>query len=162
MRYLLDADVFIRAKNDHYRFAVCPAFWEWVTQKHDEGVVYSVQKVKTELTSRADNLADWANHLPDTFFLPQTAQVGQHLAQVSQWAEGMQQYRRSAKDEFFASGDYVLVGHARATGMVVVTQEVTRPNSQSRIKLPDACDAMGVSWSNPFQMLEQERACFNL
>lgn len=28
MAYLLDADVFIRAKNLHYGFDFCPAFWE--------------------------------------------------------------------------------------------------------------------------------------
>ena len=27
MAYLLDSDVFIRAKNDHYGFDFCPAFW---------------------------------------------------------------------------------------------------------------------------------------
>ncbi len=30
MAYLLDADVFIRAKNLHYGFDFCPAFWEWL------------------------------------------------------------------------------------------------------------------------------------
>ena len=28
MAYLLDADVFIRAKNLHYGLDFCPAFWE--------------------------------------------------------------------------------------------------------------------------------------
>ena len=30
MAYLLDSDVFIRAKNDHYGFDLCPGFWEWL------------------------------------------------------------------------------------------------------------------------------------
>ena len=30
MVYLLDANVFIEAKNHYYRFEVCPAFWEWI------------------------------------------------------------------------------------------------------------------------------------
>ena len=29
MSYLLDSDVFIQAKNLHYGFDVCPAFWDW-------------------------------------------------------------------------------------------------------------------------------------
>lgn len=29
MAYLLDADVFIRAKNLHYGLDFCPAFWDW-------------------------------------------------------------------------------------------------------------------------------------
>lgn len=30
MAYLLDADVFIAAKNLHYGLDFCPAFWEWL------------------------------------------------------------------------------------------------------------------------------------
>ncbi|MGI6459578.1 MAG: DUF4411 family protein [Candidatus Hydrogenedentales bacterium] len=26
--YLLDSDVFIQAKNEHYAFSICPGFWE--------------------------------------------------------------------------------------------------------------------------------------
>jgi hypothetical protein len=28
--YLLDANVFIQAKNLHYGFDFCPAFWQWL------------------------------------------------------------------------------------------------------------------------------------
>lgn len=30
MSYLLDANVFIQAKNLHYSFDFCPAFWDWL------------------------------------------------------------------------------------------------------------------------------------
>ena len=30
MAYLLDANVFIAAKNLHYGFDFCPAFWDWL------------------------------------------------------------------------------------------------------------------------------------
>lgn len=30
MAYLLDANVFITAKNLHYGFDFCPAFWDWL------------------------------------------------------------------------------------------------------------------------------------
>ena len=30
MAYLLDTDVFIRAKNLRYGFDFCPAFWDWL------------------------------------------------------------------------------------------------------------------------------------
>ncbi|MBV6522211.1 MAG: hypothetical protein MNPFHGCM_02357 [Gemmatimonadaceae bacterium] len=41
MAYLLDADVFIRAKNLHYGFDFCPAFWEFV-ERNGNGAVFSV------------------------------------------------------------------------------------------------------------------------
>ena len=37
MAYLLDADVFIRAKNLHYGFDFCPAFWEWLIAQAQAG-----------------------------------------------------------------------------------------------------------------------------
>ncbi len=30
MRYLLDANVFIEAKNLYYAFDICPGFWTWM------------------------------------------------------------------------------------------------------------------------------------
>ena len=38
MAYLLDADVFIRAKNLHYGFDFCPAFWDWPRRRTERGV----------------------------------------------------------------------------------------------------------------------------
>lgn len=44
-RYLIDADVFIQAKNLHYRFEFCQAFWDWISAAHKAGLVYSIEKV---------------------------------------------------------------------------------------------------------------------
>lgn len=35
--YLLDANVFIQAKNLHYGFDFCPAFWDWIDEAHAAG-----------------------------------------------------------------------------------------------------------------------------
>ena len=37
MAYLLDADVFIRAKNLHYGLDFCPAFWDWLDRRNEAG-----------------------------------------------------------------------------------------------------------------------------
>ena len=36
-RYLLDANVFIQAKNLHYGFDFCPAFWDWLVDRNTGG-----------------------------------------------------------------------------------------------------------------------------
>jgi hypothetical protein len=72
MAYLLDANVFIQAKNLHYGFDFCPAFWDWIDQAHAKGAVYSVDSVRTELIAGNDDLADWANQRTDGFFCPPT------------------------------------------------------------------------------------------
>lgn len=45
MAYLLDANVFIQAKNLQYGFDFCPAFWDWLVQAHGKGRVRSVRQV---------------------------------------------------------------------------------------------------------------------
>ncbi len=38
MAYLLDANVFIQAKNLHYGFDFCPAFWDWLVVSNAAGL----------------------------------------------------------------------------------------------------------------------------
>ena len=45
MAYLLDANVFIQAKNLHYGFDFCPAFWDWLIRQNQAGEVFSIEKV---------------------------------------------------------------------------------------------------------------------
>ena len=56
MAYLLDADVFIRAKNLHYGLDFCPAFWDWLVDNNASGSVFSVEKVGDEVQAVADKL----------------------------------------------------------------------------------------------------------
>lgn len=39
MAYLLDANVFIQAKNLQYGFDFCPAFWDWL-ERAKQGFQY--------------------------------------------------------------------------------------------------------------------------
>ncbi len=55
--YLLDADVFIRAKNQHYGFDLCPGFWKWIDREHAAGKVFSIQRVYHELLAAQDKLS---------------------------------------------------------------------------------------------------------
>ena len=49
MAYLLDADVFLRAKNLHYGLDFCPAFWNWLVVNNVAEMVFSVEKVGDEV-----------------------------------------------------------------------------------------------------------------
>lgn len=73
MPYLLDANVFIQAKNLHYGFDFCPAFWDWIDRAHAARVVYSIDSVRTELIAGDDELADWSKKQTNGFFLTQSS-----------------------------------------------------------------------------------------
>ena len=54
MTCLLDANVFIQAKNLHYGLDFCPAFWHWLIEKNMAGQVFSIDKVADEIAAGAD------------------------------------------------------------------------------------------------------------
>lgn len=160
MAYLLDADVFIRAKNLHYGFDFCPAFWDWLTENNAAGKVFSVEKVGDEVQALADELAQWADERGGGFFLRPDSSVFPALAAVSGWATS-QSYEPSAVSTFLQVADYYLIAHAHSGGHTVVTHEV--PSASTRkIKIPDACIGMGLKCVTPFEMLRHERARFVL
>lgn len=159
MTYLLDSDVFIQAKNRHYGFDIVPGFWEWLVTANADGVLYSVERVAQELREGADELADWVGDRDASFFLPPDDAVVNGLAATIEWANGCGLYDPAAVATFAQAADYYLIGHAHAHGHVVVTHEVPA-NSRTKIKIPNACDGMGVQWTTPFEMLRAAGARF--
>ena len=160
MSYLLDADVFIRAKNLHYGLDFCPAFWEWLAHKGHTGSVFSIDKVADEIEAGQDELSDWARNHGAALFRRTPPTLVPQFTQVSVWATG-QRYTPAAINTFLQAADFYLLAHALAGNHVVVSHEVPA-NSPGRIKIPDACVGLGVRFMTPFQMLRIERARFVL
>ncbi|MBL8622243.1 MAG: DUF4411 family protein [Myxococcales bacterium] len=161
MGYLLDANVFIEAKNRHYGFDICPAFWDWLLHQNALGRVFSIARVGEELDEGADELAEWANSRGPAFFLPpDVATLQPALTAVSRWAS-RQHYAPAAVHTFMQAADFYLVAHALAQKHVVVTHEVPAPTGK-QVKVPTACVGMSVKWMTPFEMLRVERARFVL
>jgi hypothetical protein len=159
-KYLLDANVFIQAKNLHYGFDFCPAFWSWLTESNVIGKVASIEKVADELYEGDDELSAWAEQRGSGFFLPPDLPVVPALGEVSAWATG-QGYEAAAVSTFLQVADYWLVAHAKAHAWSVVTHEVPS-DGRRKIKIPNACLALRVPCINPYEMLRRERARFVL
>ncbi len=160
MAYILDTDVFIRAKNLHYGLDFCPAFWDWLVVQNRSGRLFSIEKVSDEIQGIADELSVWAQARDLGFLLRPDNTVIPALAAVSDWASG-QQYDPSAVNSFLQVADYYLVAHAKAGNHTVVTHEI--PSASTRkIKIPDACIGLGIKCMTPYEMLRRERARFVL
>ena len=159
-RYILDANVFIQAKNLHYGFDFCPAFWDWLVEANENSVVASVDKVADELLAADDNLSAWVKELDDTFFLQPDLAVSDALVDVNNWATGTR-YEPLAVATFLQVADCWLVAHALAHKCVVVTHEISA-DTVKKIKIPNACVALGVPCMTPYDMLRRERARFVL
>lgn len=160
MAYLLDANVFIQAKNLHYGFDFLPGFWDWLIGENYAGRVFSIEKVGDELRAIQDDLSVWAAERGRGFFLRPEPAILPMLTRVSAWASA-QRYEPSAVSSFLQVADYYLVGAALTLGHTVVTHEVAS-TSTKKIKIPDACIGLGVKCVTPYEMLRNSGARFVL
>ena len=160
MSYLLDANVFMAAKNLHYGLDFCPAFWDWLAHKGHTGLVLSIDKVADEIEAGQDELSDWTKVHGQALFRRTPPALAPQFTQVSTWATG-QQYTPAAINTFLQAADFYLIAHALAGNHVVVTHEVLS-NSPGRIKIPNACVALSVRFMTPYRMLRIEQARFVL
>ncbi|CAM3170820.1 DUF4411 domain-containing protein [Actinomyces slackii] len=152
MTYLLDANVFIQAKNSYYSFDLAPGFWEWLEHVEATGQACSVQAVYRELVAGGDDLAAWSkNHSP--FFILPDQRTASQFQRLTNWANS-QSFKPSALSAFTSSNaDFLLVAHAAAYNLTVVTHETAASGSRKRVKIPDACKALDVPWCNTFTMM---------
>lgn len=160
MAYLLDTNVFLEAKNKHYGFDFCPAFWDWLASENRNGTVFSVEQVRDEILRRADVVAEWATARGDGLFLSSTPESSAAYGQIIRWARE-RDYRRTAVDQFESVADSYLIAHAAATGRVIVTHEISS-NSRNKVKIPNVCAGLGIECLTPFEMLRREGARFVL
>ena len=160
MAYLLDANVFIEAKNLHYGFDFCPAFWEWLIDANAKGTIFSIEKVGDELHAIEDELSKWADARGPGFFLRPDDAVFPSLGAVSHWVTG-QGYDPAASSTFLQVADYYLVAQAHAGKHAVVTHEVPA-TTKRRVKIPNVCIGLDVKHMTPYEMLRCEHARFVL
>ncbi|OUD88802.1 DUF4411 family protein [Clavibacter michiganensis] len=159
--YLLDANVFITAKNVHYGFDVVPGFWDWVDAAVALRRAISIDKVQEELRAQRDELSEWARDR-STMFRRSDEDLTPALIAIAQWATAQPRFEQAALATFLDSADFFLIAHALTHGDTVVTHEVPAPASKTRVKIPDACIGVGVRYTNPYAMLRTERARFEL
>jgi len=160
MAYLLDANVFMQAKNLYYGLDFCPAFWDWLIAANAASKAYSIEKVADEIAAGDDELADWAQQRGPGFFLGPDTQMLPGLSAVSKWATS-QKYEAAAVNTFLQVADYYLVAYALAHGHSVITHEVVSSTTK-KIKIPNACIGLGIKCMTVFEMLRCERARFVL
>ena len=132
--YLLDANVFIQAKNLHYGFDFCPAFWDWLVVQNEAGKVASIEKVGDELRAGEDALATWAAERGNDFFLRPDDAVVPALGTVSGWVSGSGY--QPASPPFFRSPT---TGSLRTlwltTAPLLLTRFPLTPSTRSRFRM---------------------------
>lgn len=158
-KYLIDTNVFVEAID---RFQ-CVGFLEWVEAAHKLERAGSVHAVYTEIKRVNEVLYEWKIKNSDIFLESTSRKVSSAIRKVVDWAEraGRTEYTRSSVKEFNDKADHILVGHAHGIGSIVVTQESKYEKEGRKVlKIPNACEALGVKWMTAEEMLEEEQPEF--
>ncbi len=159
--YLLDANVFIQAKNRYYDPAFCPAFWDYIEQLYNNGKVFSIDKVKDEIMEGHDDLLVWIRQLNNDFFIKTDESVIDQFGKINNWLY-QQSYQASAIQSFQEDAYYYLIARTLANKeTVIVTQEVVS-DSKKKAKIPNVCIGLEIQYCSTFQMLRREKAKFIL
>lgn len=161
MRYLLDANTHIQAKNQYYGMDICPAYWNWLDRQFQQGLVASVNMIGRELRDGKDELADWARERPAHFVSNDDEETQAVFSSIVQ-AVMQGNYNPGNRDNFLAKGDPWLIAKASVMGAVVVTHESALAANSRKVKAPNICRQFGVPCVNTFQFLRELNARFVL
>ena len=161
MRYLLDADVLIAAKNIHYKPGFCQAFWQWLDDGYAAQAIFSIDRVCDELLNGDpdDHLVRWARSKETTGFFLDTKGLMGKFGEVANWSMRRQPpYQQAGLQKFLRvnSADAWLVafGASFEHEYTIVTNEVAAPEGRRDVKLPDAAAAFGVPTIRLFELLD--------
>jgi hypothetical protein len=163
--FYLDSDVFIAAKNAYYAFSICPGFWKSLIHHHGKGRVFSIDAIRREILAGrdTDDLVKWTkSEVPEEFFQGTDGEdVVNAFTEVMLWAQRSGQYTEPAKAKFATEADGWLVAYAKVNPGIVITNEQTRPDSKSRILLPDVCKHFNVECQSTFAMLKELKVSYD-
>ena len=163
MRYLLDANTFVEAKNRYYNMTVCPAYWDWLLQKYDTNDVASVSMIGDELRRGDDELASWVRIHPALFEAVDDENTQACFVRIVEFvASEAHRMKVGAVEDFLSGADPWLIAKAMATGATVVTHERHHADVVKKFLIPNVCDVFSVAWMNTFDLLYKLEARFVL
>lgn len=161
MRYLLDANTYIQAKNQYYGMDICPAYWDWLDLQFERGLIVSIDMVGRELRDGNDELAEWVRVRPGHFISNDDEPTQGVFADIVQLVmEG--NFNPGQRDSFLAKADPWIIAKASTLGAIVVTHETMAAPNARKVKIPNICQHFEVSCLNTFEFLRELNARFVL
>ncbi|MBA7493712.1 hypothetical protein ES702_04274 [subsurface metagenome] len=153
--FWFDANSLICAQRGPYGFDIAPGFWDFLEQKGKEDIIASSIAVYKELEEggKDDLLVQWARKQKDNgFFIEPDLAVQTIFRQIADYVSSS--YPPYNASEFLDNADPWLIAHAKVYGGIVVTFEVSAPNSKDP-KIPNVGDKFGVLTLDLYQLLRE-------
>ena len=146
MGYLFDTNIFIRSKNE-MPSDIWPTFWLRIAELIQDGKIFSSVKVKDEIDHGNDELTTWmSSNATSDFYYPLDSEILSKYSETQNWALNSPVFTDNARHEYAEVADAYLVATAAAKSLTLVTYEISDPNCKRKVKIPEACDALGVRY----------------
>ena len=159
VRYCLDANIFISAKNGPYGFDIVPSFWQWIDRTVSEGKIYSSIFVCDELCKGTDYLAGWAKERRSSgLFVEPSKSVQEAYGLVAERVLAM--YEPYSAQPFLDGADPWSISHGIADGSTLVSFEALVSPRKTIVKIPNICQVFGIRPVSTYTMLRECGARF--
>jgi len=151
--YCLDANVLIQAWQKYYSPKVSPTYWEVLNAIGAQEKIFLPEIVFEEIVRTEDDLSKWlrGSDIP-------IRKIDENVARCLKDIYSFDPNHRFLVDNTKARSlaDPWVIAHAINEKATVVTKEekVTALNSK-KIKIPNVCDNMNITWINDFQMIAE-------
>jgi hypothetical protein len=157
----MDANAFIEPRDRYYGFDICPGYWTALLQFNRAQRVFSIDRIRGELTEQDDDIKQWIEETPGAFFKKTEDQaVIDSFQEMVKWVYGEPQFTDAARAEFASVADGWLVAYAAVNDLIVVTHEEFSPDVKRRVLIPNVCEEFEVEYVNTFEMLRALGAKF--
>ena len=151
--YVPDTNVLVAAHHHYYAPDICPGFWDSLLHHIASGSVLIIDRVFEEIISPS-TLVEWTEQATNySFPATGTQPVADAYRQLIDWVQDNPQFTAAARADFARSADGWLAAYAMANEAIVVTNEVSAPQAQRRVPLPDLCHQFQIPCVNTFELL---------
>ncbi len=159
-KYILDANIFIQAKNGPYDMEVAPVFWNWLDAEFNKGTIISSSLVSGELKNGNDDLAEWVKERNSIDVFPEPTERAQAIfSEISDYVN--RKYEPAFVEKFLDGADPWVIAQAKDLNIKVVTNEKRVNSNAKKIKIPNIGDVFDVKSLNMYELLKVLGARFN-
>ncbi|MCK8457543.1 DUF4411 family protein [Sphingomonas faeni] len=154
MIYLLDANALINSHKTWYALHRVPEFWRWLVYHAEAGSIKMPSEIYGEIEGGNDALTEWVKEETHkkALLLVEESDLGKVQAVLSHYSAIL-----SDADVIKIGQDPFLVAAAMGhSDRVVVTAETWDSKKQgANKKVPNICEACGVTWRTPIQLINE-------
>ncbi len=143
----------IQAWQKYYSPNICPIYWDTLNALGIENRIIMPEIVYEEITRTEDDLSEWlkSSSIP-------IKKIDENVTKCLQEIYLTNPIHKFLVDNTKARSlaDPWVIAHAISEGAIVVTKEekVTALNSK-KIKIPNVCENMNISWMDDFKMIAE-------